>query len=270
MTYQRKSVMIRNHQNLPHIPSQLPRYTGHQHQNVGSQGQQTQSSISPTIPEHQKIQELTNIVSIKPLDILSIRAYFRSRSNEFKAGKLKRYFQKWKDLASYKEILQTVLGLKLGFLGDQPVKYNSYFSQFSKGDESVINLEIQKVLTKDVITKCEQETGEHISFIFIRQKPDDSCRLILNLKNLNEDMPLIHSRMETLQSFLSLIISGCYLASLELKHVYYSLPIYPDHTKILKFILKNQLYKFLVLPNGLCCDPRKFTKLMNPPIATLR
>ena len=38
-----------------HPLSQLPRYTGHQHQNEGSQGQQTQSSISPTIPEHQKI-----------------------------------------------------------------------------------------------------------------------------------------------------------------------------------------------------------------------
>ena len=76
--------------------------------------------------------------------------------------------------------------------------------------------------------------------------------------------------METLQSVLSLIISGCYVTSLDLKHAYYSLPIRPDHTKILKFILKNQLYKFLVLPNGLCCDPRKFTKLMKPPIATLR
>ena len=73
--------------------SQLPRYTGYQHQNRGSQEQQTQSSISPTIPEHQTIQELTNIVvSVKPIDILSIRTYFRSRSNEFKAGKLKRYF----------------------------------------------------------------------------------------------------------------------------------------------------------------------------------
>ena len=80
---------------------------------------------------------------------------------------------------------------------------------------------------------------------------DDSCRLMINLKNLNEDMPYIHSRMETFQSVLSLIISGCYLAPLELKHACYSLPIRPDHTKILKLILKNQLYKFLVLSNGL-------------------
>ena len=56
---------------------------------------------------------IEQIVSIKPLDILSIRTYFRSRSNEFKAGKLKHYFDVWRELSSKKEILQTVLGLKL-------------------------------------------------------------------------------------------------------------------------------------------------------------
>ena len=35
--------------------------------------------------------------------------------------------------------------------------------------------------------KCEHQTGEYISSIFIRRKPEGSCRLILNLKNLNED-----------------------------------------------------------------------------------
>ena len=29
------------------------------------------------------------------------------------------------------------------------------------------------------------------------------------------------------------------------------------------------MYKFLVLPNDLCCGPRKLAKLMKPPIAIL-
>ena len=155
-------------------------------------------------------------------------------------------------------------GLKLEFLGDPPVKQNSYIPQFSKEDESAVDLEIKKLLAKGVIIKCE-----NISPIFIRQKLDGSSRLILNLKNLNEDMPYIH-KMETLQSVLSLITPGCYLASRNLNDAYYSVPIHPDHTKFLKFIWKNKLYKFLVLPSGLCCGPRKFTKFMKPPIATLR
>ena len=62
-----------------------------------------------------------------------------------------------------------MLGLKLEFLGDPLVKHNSFIPQFSKEDESTIDLEIQKLLAKDVITKCEHETGEYISMIFIRQ-----------------------------------------------------------------------------------------------------
>ena len=76
--------------------------------------------------------------------------------------------------------------------------------------------------------------------------------------------------METLQSILSLITPGCYFASRDLKDAYYSVPIHPDHTMFLTFIWKNKLYKFLVLSNGLCCGPRKFTKLMKLPLATLR
>ena len=39
-------------------------------------------------------------------------------------------------------------GLKLEFLGDPPVKHNSYIPQFSKEDESAIDLEIKKLLAK--------------------------------------------------------------------------------------------------------------------------
>ena len=46
--------------------------------------------------------------------------------------------------------------------------------------------------------------------------------------------------------------------------------IHPDHAEFLRFIRKNQFHKVLVLPNGLCCGPRKFTKLMKLPIASFR
>ena len=93
---------------------------------------------------------------------------------------------------------------------------------------------------------------------------------LLNLKNLNNTMPYVHFKMETLQSTLNLIAPNRYLASIDLKDACYTVPIYPDYSKYLKFFWKGQLYKFLLLPNGLCSGPRKCTKLMKPPIAILR
>ena len=106
---------------------------------------------------------------------------------------------------SGKEILQTVLGLKLEFLGE---KHKSYIPQFYKHDPSFIDLEIQKLLSKGVISKREHESGDYVSPLLIRQKPDGLFRLILNLKILNGDMSYIHFEMETLQSTLSLITLG--------------------------------------------------------------
>ena len=57
-----------------------------------------------------------------------------------------------------------------------------------------------------------------------------------NSEKPNKDVPYIHF-METLQSVLFVSFNpGCYLASLDLKDVYYSVLIHPDHTKLLKFI----------------------------------
>ena len=49
-------------------------------------GRQTKSKISLIAPKQQAKQKLANVVSIKPLEILFMRAYFRSKSNKVIAG----------------------------------------------------------------------------------------------------------------------------------------------------------------------------------------
>ena len=76
--------------------------------------------------------------------------------------------------------------------------------------------------------------------------------------------------MESIQTVLTLVTPNCWMASLDLKDAYYSVKIHPDFQKFLKFSYKGTLYKYTVLPNGLCICPRKFTKMMKPPLAFLR
>jgi hypothetical protein len=60
------------------------------------------------------------------------------------------------------------------------------------------------------------------------------------------------------------------MASIDIKQAYYMVPIAREHRKFLKFWWRGTLFQFTVLPNGLACAPRLFTKLLKPVYSTLR
>ena len=76
--------------------------------------------------------------------------------------------------------------------------------------------------------------------------------------------------MDTLASAISMMTSQSFMASVDLKDAFYSVPISSSHQKYLKFMWDGQLYKFVCFPNGLACCPHMFTKLFKPVYAHLR
>jgi len=83
-------------------------------------------------------------------------------------------------------------------------------------------------------------------------------------------MPYVHFKMDTVEKVLKLVVKNCYFAKIDIKDAYYSVRIAKKSEKYLKYIYNNILYQFTCLPNGLCSGPRKFTKLLKPPLAELR
>ena len=73
--------------------------------------------------------------------------------------------------------------------------------------------------------------------------------------------------METIKSILTLVTPNCYMAKVDVKDAYYSVPILPEHQKFLKLYFRGQFYRFPYLPNGLCSGPPKFTKLLKTPLS---
>ena len=70
--------------------------------------------------------------------------------------------------------------------------------------------------------------------------------------------------METLASAIKLMTPKCFMATLDLKDAYYTVPIKLEHQKYLTFRWKDNKYKFVCFPYGLSLCPRKFTKLLKP------
>ena len=143
-------------------------------------------------------------------------------------------------------------------------------NQFANKEFAAVASEIKKLLAKGIIKKSSHEEGEIVSPIFLREKPDGSHRLILNLKETNKFVKNFHFKMETITTILSLVRPNCYMGSIDIKDAYYSAPVCEEDQRYLKFIFDGQLFQFTCLPNGLCSGPRKFTKRLKGPLASLR
>ena len=75
--------------------------------------------------------------------------------------------------------------------------------------------------------------------------------------------------MDSLYTITKLLVPNCFMASIDLKDAYYSVPIKASERKLVSFKWKEQIYQFTCLPNGLSCAPRKFTKILKPVLAHL-
>ena len=183
----------------------------------------------------------------------------------FQAGELKHFLHPWKEITTDHTILQIVTGVKIEFKNSvAPTQHYDRPSVFISHQHS-----IDKLLAKGVIIPAVQETEEFISTIFLRPKNGTHCT-ILNLKAFNEFVAYHHFKMDTLEVAVNMMRPGCFMALVDLKDAYYTVPIHPSHQKYLKFCFDGVFYKYTCLPNGLASAPRTFTKLLKPVYATLR
>ena len=184
---------------------------------------------------------------------------------------MRSYSSKWGKYTSDSEILQTVKGMRIKFAEGPPNQTFVPHELFLSSTEKLaIDQEIARLLEIGVIEVSVHEAGEFVSTIFTRLKKDGKRRMILNLAKLNDHVEYYHFKMDTLEHAIKLITPNCYMASIDLRDAYYSVPIHSSDQKYLKFMWRGVLYKFTALPNGLSSGPREFTKLLKPPFSFLR
>ena len=193
----------------------------------------------------------------------------RDQSN-LQAGNIAFHLSAWKEITSDRTILEMVKGYNIEIIESCEQTCEPKTIPFSKEENDFMHSEIQKLLEQKVIEVSNEEKYQFMSNVFLRPKKDGSFRMILNLINFNSTLPYHHFKMDSVQTCICLVTPGVFMASLDLKDAYYSVPVSLESRKFLKFRWNNTLYQYTCLPNGLCSAPRIFTKLMKPVLSYLR
>lgn len=116
----------------------------------------------------------------------------------------------------------------------------------------------------------EPDSLGFVSSMFIISKASGGFRPIINLRRLNQFLIFRHFKMENINTLRHLIVKGDWMANLDLKDAYLTVPVYEDHQKYLQFLWEGKIYQFVCLPFGLASAPWAFTKLLKPVVAFLR
>ena len=188
----------------------------------------------------------------------------------FKAGSIACFLHNWEELTTDNFIINIVKhGLALDFI-QLPEQESHRPCRLTQLELESIDLEIEKLLSKKVIVPTVSEPEQFISNLFTRPKKDGSRRMILNLKKLNENIYYNHFKMDSIQNVMDAMKPLCFMASVDLKDAFYSVPILSEHSKYLKFYHRGKLYKFVVMPMGYGPAMRIFTKVSKVPFSELR
>ena len=205
-------------------------------------------------------------ILVSPYSISSLRSYVQS----YRAGNLRHFISNWEVLTSDKEIMSIVkYGLTINKIKDIEPRPPHQYGMSPKETEG-IQAQIGHMLRKGVIAHTTVEDHDYFSPIFAREKSNGEFRIILNLKQLNKSVLTHHFKMDSIRNVKHMIELGCWMASVDLKDAFYSVPVHPRHHRYLKFIWDGTPYYYTCMPNGYSDAMRIFTKLLKPPFACLR
>ena len=159
-----------------------------------------------------------NEVQLDVIHSLEVKSYLTEKIKQFQAGFVKNQFSEWASYIIDNEILGSVSGLSLEFSENKLPHYHEGMEMKFSSNEVLLLVDlIKNLLQKGVKKESQHEVGEFRSAIFLMPKSQESFRMILNLKRLNENMPYIHFKMETIKSILTLVTPNCYMAKVDIK-----------------------------------------------------
>ena len=124
---------------------------------------------------------------------------------------------KWTELTDDQEILDIVSGYQLDFSEiphqrKPPTPFN-----FSKEEERLVDLEVEKLLRKGAIEEVEPCEKQFLSNIFMIPKKGGERRPVVDIRDLNNFIKPVHFKMEDLSHLPSVLRRGGFYVQDRLK-----------------------------------------------------
>ena len=174
------------------------------------------------------------------------------------AGRLVYFQSNWLKITQDRWVLNTIQGYMIDFKSQPHQQSVPQPPQFSAEQTQLISTEITELLQKNAIEEVTPLLQPVFYLnLFLVPKKDGGQRPVINLKALNRFVQKEHFKMEGIHTVKDLLRQGDWLAKVDLKDAFFSIPRDHQHKKFLRFTFKgNSIVYHLACPQLHGCSPK--------------
>ena len=152
------------------------------------------------------------------------------------------------------------------FKGDHPpIKQAPRHLPLNKRE--IVKKEVDSMLQNGIIVKS---TSPWSSPIVLVTKCDNSTRLCIDYRALNEVTRKDSYPLPNIQDYFDALVGTCWFSSIDLQSRYWQVGMSPEDAPKIAFTCSEGLFQFNVLPFGCCNGPPTFQRLMDFVLAGLK
>ena len=143
--------------------------------------------------------------------------------------------------------------------------------QLREDQSQALKAEVKSLIEKGAVVPVSESQIHLTSPLFVVPKSGGGWRPIIDLRRLNQYLRPPHFKMEGLHMLPNVVRQNFFMAKVDLKDAYLTVPVSAEFHCLLGFQDDNgQLLQFQTLPFGLCTAPYAFSKITKPAVQFLR
>ena len=186
-------------------------------------------------------------------------------------GRLQFFVENWQVVTNDPWVISAISGYHIPFT---VIPHQGFLPshKVSVEDGILIGKELGELIQKQAIhpvLEHDYNTG-FVSNLFVIPKKGGGQRPVFNLRQLNQFIKYEHFKMEGIHMLRDLLKPNDFMAKIDLKDAYFTVPLWKGHQKFLRFLWKGTQWEFACLPFEIGSPPRVFTKILNPVIGLSR
>ena len=182
-------------------------------------------------------------------------------------ARLKHFASQGEEITEDLWVIQAIQGVQLELL-EPPVQIQPQRERkMTATQATALSEEVACLIEKGAVREILATEPSFLSPMFVS---DGRLRPVIDLRQLNKFLVVLHFKMEGVSSLRDLIQKGDFFWKVDLKDVYLTVLMSSASQTLLGFQWDGRRFQFRALPFGLSSAPWIFTKILHPVIAVLR